>query len=89
MCAAKIREERGYSYHDIINVNPDKLPDYEARIKIFFQEHLHTDDETRCARAAAASPVVLLTVFRSVVQPRALRFAGTALMAPATSMCVT
>jgi len=37
---AKIREERGYSYSDVVNVSPDKLPNYEGsltldEIKIF------------------------------------------------------
>eukprot|EP00850_Spirogloea_muscicola_P020342 SM000213S06807 [mRNA] locus=s213:84456:86608:+ [translate_table: standard] len=44
---AAIREERGYSYHDVIAVAPDKLPNYEEKIKGFFEEHLHTDEEIR------------------------------------------
>eukprot|EP00850_Spirogloea_muscicola_P010332 SM000060S19664 [mRNA] locus=s60:481594:483853:+ [translate_table: standard] len=44
---AAIREERGYSYHDVIAVAPDKLPNYEQKIKGFFEEHLHTDEEIR------------------------------------------
>jgi len=31
-----IRKERGYTYHDIITVSPQHLPNYEAKIKIFF-----------------------------------------------------
>ncbi|KTF95070.1 hypothetical protein cypCar_00014309 [Cyprinus carpio] len=27
----KIREEKGYSYMDIITIHPDKLPDYENK----------------------------------------------------------
>ncbi|KAJ6844148.1 1,2-dihydroxy-3-keto-5-methylthiopentene dioxygenase 2-like [Iris pallida] len=43
----KIREARGYSYMDICEVCPEKLPNYEAKIKSFFEEHLHTDEEIR------------------------------------------
>uniref|UniRef100_A0A7S1CHA0 Acireductone dioxygenase n=1 Tax=Bicosoecida sp. CB-2014 TaxID=1486930 RepID=A0A7S1CHA0_9STRA len=42
-----IREERGYSYTDIIEVSKDKLPGYEDKIKMFFEEHMHSDDEVR------------------------------------------
>ncbi|KAJ1687055.1 hypothetical protein LUZ63_018445 [Rhynchospora breviuscula] len=43
----KIREARGYSYVDICDVCPEKLPNYELKIKNFFEEHLHTDEEIR------------------------------------------
>ncbi|CAN6299363.1 unnamed protein product [Urochloa humidicola] len=43
----KIREARGYSYMDICDVCPEKLPNYETKIKNFFEEHLHTDEEIR------------------------------------------
>lgn len=67
----KIREERGYSYMDIITIHPDKLPDYGNKVgyaifidlvynenhfliiipafqvKMFYEEHLHVDDEIR------------------------------------------
>ena len=43
----QIREERGYSYVDYCEVCPEKLPNYEEKIKNFFEEHLHTDEEIR------------------------------------------
>ncbi|EXC16741.1 1,2-dihydroxy-3-keto-5-methylthiopentene dioxygenase 2 [Morus notabilis] len=49
----KIREERGYSYMDFCEVCPEKLPNYEEKIKNFFEEHLHTDEEIRYAVAGS------------------------------------
>lgn len=48
-----IREDRGYSYTDIIEVCPEKLPNYEEKIKSFFEEHLHTDEEIRYCLAGS------------------------------------
>ncbi|XP_020638261.1 acireductone dioxygenase isoform X2 [Pogona vitticeps] len=44
---AKIRKENNYSWMDIITIHKDKLPNYEEKIKIFYEEHLHLDDEIR------------------------------------------
>ncbi|KAH8495713.1 hypothetical protein H0E87_018772 [Populus deltoides] len=43
----KIREERGYSCVDFGEVFPEKLPNYEEKIKDIFEEHFHTDEEIR------------------------------------------
>ncbi|XP_042356319.1 1,2-dihydroxy-3-keto-5-methylthiopentene dioxygenase [Plectropomus leopardus] len=43
----KIRKDQGYSYMDIICIHKDKLPNYEEKLKTFFEEHLHLDDEVR------------------------------------------
>jgi 1,2-dihydroxy-3-keto-5-methylthiopentene dioxygenase len=44
---AAIRKVRNYSYEDLITVSPDTLPGYEDKIKMFYQEHIHTDEEIR------------------------------------------
>jgi len=44
---SKIRDDRGYSYADIITVHPDHLPGYEEKIKSFFEEHIHDAEEIR------------------------------------------
>ncbi|XP_069462131.1 acireductone dioxygenase [Ambystoma mexicanum] len=43
----RIRRERNYSWMDIITIRKDTLPNYEEKIKMFYEEHLHLDDEIR------------------------------------------
>lgn len=48
-----IKKVRGYSYEDTVNVSPDTLPDYENKIKAFYEEHIHTDEEIRYVLAGS------------------------------------
>ena len=43
----EIKKERGYTYSDLIEVCPGKLPEYETKIKHFYREHIHYDEEIR------------------------------------------
>lgn len=42
----KIKQERGYSYEDELLCSEDQK-DFEEKIKAFFTEHLHADEEIR------------------------------------------
>ena len=44
---SQIRDDRGYSYADIITVHPDSLPEYDTKVKAFFEEHIHDAEEIR------------------------------------------
>jgi 1,2-dihydroxy-3-keto-5-methylthiopentene dioxygenase len=44
---AAIRKVRGYNYIEIINISKTTLPGYEQKIKTFFEEHIHADEEIR------------------------------------------
>jgi 1,2-dihydroxy-3-keto-5-methylthiopentene dioxygenase len=43
----KLRDDRGYSYADIITIHRDLLPDFESKVKAFFEEHIHDAEEIR------------------------------------------
>jgi cupin superfamily acireductone dioxygenase involved in methionine salvage len=45
---------------DICDVCPEKLPNYEAKIKNFFEEHLHTDEEIRYCLEGSGMYLVML-----------------------------
>lgn len=39
--------ERNYKNRDTINIRKDTLPNFEQKIKSFFEEHIHDDEEIR------------------------------------------
>lgn len=44
----QLREDRGYTYEDTCNISKEALGDaYDEKIKMFFKEHLHSDEEIR------------------------------------------
>nr|XP_021406920.1 1,2-dihydroxy-3-keto-5-methylthiopentene dioxygenase [Lonchura striata domestica] len=47
LCLKEIRRAENYSWMDIVTIHKDKLPNYEEKIKTFYEEHLHLDDEIR------------------------------------------
>ena len=47
----QLAQERGYKNRDEITVSPEKMGDvYESKVKMFFDEHLHEDEEIRYIR---------------------------------------
>ena len=44
---AKLRDDRGYSYADVITITPEALPGFDEKVKSFFTEHIHDAEEIR------------------------------------------
>lgn len=48
--------ELGTVLQDVITVSPDKLPNYEMKIRSFFEEHIHSDEEIRFVLDGSGEP---------------------------------
>jgi 1,2-dihydroxy-3-keto-5-methylthiopentene dioxygenase len=47
----QLATKRGYKNRDVITVSPEKMGDiYEEKVRSFFHEHLHEDEEIRYIR---------------------------------------
>ncbi|CAF0782299.1 unnamed protein product [Brachionus calyciflorus] len=46
----KLKKEMGITYQDNVVISPSSMPNYEDKLKIFFCEHLHADDEIRLVK---------------------------------------
>ncbi|XP_024541379.1 1,2-dihydroxy-3-keto-5-methylthiopentene dioxygenase 2 isoform X2 [Selaginella moellendorffii] len=42
-----IRSDRGYKYSEVITVSREAMVDFDARVKGFFKEHMHSQEESR------------------------------------------
>ncbi|KDD73603.1 ARD/ARD' family protein [Helicosporidium sp. ATCC 50920] len=42
-----IRRVRNFNYQDLIDISKDTLPGYDEKLKTFYQEHMHADEEIR------------------------------------------
>jgi 1,2-dihydroxy-3-keto-5-methylthiopentene dioxygenase len=44
----RLAAERGYKNRDEVTISPSSMGDvYEAKVKMFFDEHIHEDEEIR------------------------------------------
>ncbi|XP_043696137.1 1,2-dihydroxy-3-keto-5-methylthiopentene dioxygenase 1-like [Telopea speciosissima] len=42
-----IRESRGYNYIDFLDLCPERMENYEEKLKNFYTEHIHENEEIR------------------------------------------
>lgn len=42
-----LRDDRGYSYADVLTIHPDYLPGFDQHVKNFLTEHIHNAEEIR------------------------------------------
>jgi 1,2-dihydroxy-3-keto-5-methylthiopentene dioxygenase len=42
-----IRQDHGYSYADILTIHPNFMTDFDAKLAMFYQEHIHDAEEIR------------------------------------------
>ncbi|WOH16105.1 hypothetical protein DCAR_0935654 [Daucus carota subsp. sativus] len=43
----KIRQDRGYNYMDMLDLCPEKVENYEQKLRNFYTEHIHANEEIR------------------------------------------
>ncbi|KAJ8621542.1 hypothetical protein MRB53_030071 [Persea americana] len=43
----QIRESRGYNYMDLLDLCPERVENYEEKLRNFYREHIHADEEIR------------------------------------------
>ncbi len=49
----RVKSSRGYTFEDRLEISPSTLADYDAKLRIFFTEHLHADEEIRLVEAGS------------------------------------
>ncbi|KAJ7526724.1 hypothetical protein O6H91_16G044400 [Diphasiastrum complanatum] len=43
----KIKMDRGYKYSEIATISPEEMTDFEEKVKGYFKEHMHSQEEIR------------------------------------------
>jgi 1,2-dihydroxy-3-keto-5-methylthiopentene dioxygenase len=49
----QFRSDHGFKYADVLEVSPEQLPDFESKLQMFFEEHIHADPEVRYVTAGS------------------------------------